>query len=245
MGRDLLYKPAVPQQLPDEQSVEKAGEAGKAGKLGVKGPSGRDLGGVSDSHVRLPAGSTPRVQQVIGAQAHKAAYFNKDISGLKEVNQRASNMQALRGGQGATDLKKIVLPPAIGIDNPDPEQLAAASALMGLDGSIELDLESLLGRQGAWARGQGVTAEMLLARMQQLEEMVAARKEALRRMNAAGADRVAGSVTVSQASTANGEALDNAEDVVAEGRELVERTAAQAEGMHYRLAKMLGIKRSK
>jgi hypothetical protein len=39
--------------------------------------------------------------------------------------------------------------------------------------------------------------------------------------------------------------MDAVEDLASEGRALVERTASQAEGMHRRLAKMLGIKRSR
>ena len=77
--------------------------------------------------------------------------------------------------------------------------------------------------------------------MAQLEEMVEARKAALQRM--AAARQPAYSVTVEQAVTANGNALEETEDVVDAGRELVERTAEQAAGMHFRLAKMLGIKK--
>ena len=73
----------------------------------------------------------------------KAAYFNKDISGVKETNLAQSNMKALRGAEGATDLRKIVLPPAVGVENPDPVELRAATDLMGLDGSFDLDLETL------------------------------------------------------------------------------------------------------
>jgi hypothetical protein len=111
---------------------------------------------------------------------------------------------------------------------------------MGLEGDLELNLESLLGRQGAWLKGKGVTAEMIEARLAQLEAMVAARKEALRRMAAARAGGQ--SVTIEQAVATDGNALEQTEDVVEAGRELVERTADQAAGMHYRIAKMLGIK---
>src|SRR5690606_29535963 len=115
--------------------------------------------------------------------AFKAAYFNQDSSGVREVNLRQSNAAALRGGEGASDLRKIVLPPsASGITTPDPGQLRGATDLMGLDGSFELNLESMLGRQSAWTRGKGVTAEMIQARMQQLEQMILDRKRALQRL---------------------------------------------------------------
>ena len=135
MGRDLLYKPQIPQQLPDE-GTEEGPKAKKGGAKGVKGA--RDLGGVGESvQVKLPAGARgPRA----GAPAHKAAYFNKDISGVKDANLAQSNMKALRGAEGATDLRKVVIPPAVGIENPDPADLRAASVLMGLDGGLELNL---------------------------------------------------------------------------------------------------------
>jgi hypothetical protein len=52
-------------------------------------------------------------------------------------------------------------------------------------------------------------------------------------------------VTLGRADTAKGRGLEQAEDVVKAGAELVQDTATQAEGMHKRLAKMLGIKRNK
>jgi hypothetical protein len=237
-GRDLLHKPQVPQVLPDDASGEK-----KVDKTGTKAPRARDLGGVPGDEPAMPAPRADRVGPPTRTPAHRAAYFNRDTSGVHEVNQRASNMAALRGGQGATDLKKIVLPPAIGVDHPEPEVLRGAGDLIGLDGSLDLSLESFLGRQGQWVRQKGVTVEMLEARMAQLEEMVAARKAALLRMINAPSRELPSSVTVAQAVSAHGEALEESEDLAAEGRELIGRVAEQAEGMHRRLAKMLGIKR--
>lgn len=237
-GRDLLYKPQVPQALPDDGTDQK-----KVSKTGTKAPRGRDLGGVPAERPSAPPAPRGRAAPGARAPAHRAAYFNNDTSGVHEVNQRASNMAALRGSQGATDLKKIVLPPAVGVEHPEPEVLRGVGDLMGLDGSLDLSLESFLGRQGQWARQKGVTVEMLEARMAQLEDMVAARKAALLRMINVQQRDLPYSVTVTQAVSAHGEALQQSEDLAAEGRALIGRVAEQAEGMHRRLAKMLGVKR--
>ena len=117
--------------------------------------------------------------------------------------------------------------------------------MMGLDGSLELNLQTLLGRQSGWAHSKGVTVDMILERLKQLQEMVDARKAALKRMLTGRAKTRAQSVTLEQANDAQGEALQQTDDVVTAGAELVQRTSAQAEGMHKRLAKMLGIKRNK
>jgi hypothetical protein len=84
---------------------------------------------------------------------------------------------------------------------------------------------------------------MLEERMAQLEEMVGARRAALLRMINVANRELPHSVTVAQAVSARGEALEQSDDLAAEGRELIGRVAEQAEGMHRRLAKMLGIKR--
>jgi hypothetical protein len=234
MSRDLLYKPNVPVIGPEESDPK----VKKADKTGTKGLRGRDLGGVTEPsatpEVQTPA-ETPAVKKT---PAYRAAYFNRDSSSVKEINQRQSGLKALRGAEGASDLRKVVLPPAAYVDTPNPEVLRGASDLMGLDGSFELDLQSLLGRQSAWTRGQGVTAETIEQRKKQLERMVEARKAALARMKA----KRAASVTVEQAVRAGGKALTQVQDVVSAGRELVGKTAAQAAGMHRRIAKTLGIK---
>ncbi|OGQ85297.1 MAG: hypothetical protein A2289_10845 [Deltaproteobacteria bacterium RIFOXYA12_FULL_58_15] len=235
-GRDLLHKPQVPIILPDEATDNsKTDVVKKPGKVG----GARDLGRVSEgSSSQAPAARAPQTK----APAFKAAYFNSDTSGVREVNQRASNMKALRGGEGASDLRKIVLPPPPrGMESPEPARLRDASSLMGLDGSVDLCLENMLGRQGQWARGEGVTAEMILQRMEQLAVMVEARKVALARM-LKQQRRLPPSPTVDQAVKAGGDAVNQSEDIAADGRELMERTAGAAAGMHRRLAKMLGIK---
>lgn len=239
-GRDLLYKPQVPILVPEES------EGGKAGgkKPGMKGQQSRDLGGVG------PA--TPMARQPSGAgtdpnrmPAHKAAYFNQDISGVREVNHRASTSQAMRGAQGASDLRKVVLPPAMGIETPDPVQLRAAGDLMGLDGSFAIDLQNLLARQHALVRSPGVTVELVRQRIQMLEQLVAMRRAALQRMRQGRSSKRASSVTLEHAELTDGHALEGIEDIASYGAAFVQRTAAQAEGMHQRLAKMLGIKRPK
>jgi len=222
MGRDLLYKPPVPVVQPEEEGKPKTGQK----------PT-RDLGGVGKTF-EAPAGYTAPAKNA----AFKAAYFNRDSSAVGTVNLRQSGAQALRGSESAVDLKKVVLPPPIGVASPDPGQLRGATDLMGLDGTYELGLESLLGRQSAWARGKNATREALEARLAQLEQMVEDRRRALARMA-----RTGGSVTVEQAVSKHGRALEDGEDVVEAGRTLVQATAGQAEGMHARIAKMLGIKR--
>jgi hypothetical protein len=182
--------------------------------------------------------------QTVKNPAFKAAYFNQDTSGVRQANLRGSQAQAMRGGEGASDLKKIVLPPSnYGIDTPDPVQLRGATDLMGLDGSFELNLESMIGRQGAWAKGKGVTPEMIEARMKQLEQMILDRKRALARMKNGKGKKKATSVTVELADSAGGKAMEQVDDVVTAGKELIGRTVGQADGMHKRVAKALGIKR--
>lgn len=240
MARDLLYKPPVPQALPDEAS-----ESDKARKIGVKAPTGRDLGGVGDivpKPVEKPAGLKARAPDAKDP-AYKAAYFNKDSSGVREVNQNASMMQALRGSKGATDLRQVVIPAShLNIETPDPAVLNGASAMMGLDGDFELSLENLLARQNSFAHGEGVTAELLLQRIEQLEVMVEARKTAIARMGAGRSAYAAQSVTLEQAQKSGGRAVDESEDLASDGTELIERTAEQAKAMHRRIAKALGKK---
>ena len=135
-NRDLLYKPNVPAVPSEEESATKQ-SIDKAGvKVGVKVPAGRDIGGVpGDAPLRPPPARTQETGRS-GQPAFKAAYFNKDVSGVREANLRQSNLAALRGAQGVTDLKKVVLPPAIGVETPDPAQIREAGDLMGLDGAI-------------------------------------------------------------------------------------------------------------
>ncbi|MEM6733488.1 MAG: hypothetical protein AAF658_18155, partial [Myxococcota bacterium] len=127
---------------------------------------------------------------------------------------------------------------------PDPSVLGAASDLMGLEELEGFSLESLLTRQNTFAQSEGITVEMLELRMQQLESMVEARRVALNRM-ASGERTSSASVTVEHAMTVDGQGVQAAEDIATEGTSLVSRTADQAEGMHRRIAKALGIKRQK
>ncbi|MBI3179086.1 MAG: hypothetical protein HYZ27_05455 [Deltaproteobacteria bacterium] len=223
-GRDLLYKPPVPLPVQEEQSGAKP--ADKAKRV-------RDLGGVPADTARSRV-STDHTR----AAAYKAAYFNKDISGVHQANPRAKPMQALRGSEGALDLKKVVLPPAMGGETPNPDQLRAAGDLMGLGQGLEASFAGLLGRQKGWLLGKGVTVEMIKARLAQLADMIEARRAALKRM----LGRRSASATLDQAESAGGAALDKVEDVAGEGSELVRKVSEEAQGMHRRLAKMLGIK---
>ena len=236
-GRDLLYKPQI-SYIPEEES--KGAEAKKtnkpAHKAPVKGP--RDLGQVGGSVLKQMARSAAAGK----AQTHNHAYFNKDSSGVRAANLAQSGMKALRGSEEATNLRKVVLPPAIGVDHPEPGVLQGAMDLMGVADGFSSDLASLLGRQGAWAKSKGMTVEMLEARMAQLEEMVEARKAALGRMAEGRSDQPVTSVTVLHAARSAGGALDDVEDVAAAGNDLIRETASQADGLHARLAKMFGVK---
>jgi hypothetical protein len=255
--RDLLHKP-IPIVVPEEPSAGKKGvPPASLDKLGLK-VRGRDLGGESAPPARgptrdadappPPAGAPPAEAPARPSRgrgpAYKAAYFNKDVDGSAGVNQRAKPMQALRGQDGAADLRKVVLPPPVEVEVPNPEQLRAAVELMGNGDLQGLDLGSLLARQGSWSKSQGVTPEMIMARLEQLRQMVEARVAALQRMGHLPMDRVARSVTLAQAATSGGEALTQVEDLAGEGGELVRATARQAEGLHQRLAKALGVKGS-
>lgn len=151
MGRDLLYKPPVPIVTGDDSEVK---PASKAVKRPPQVERGRDLGGVgSPTPEPVVTTSTPSAKSSSAERAaFKNPYFTKDSSGVGVANQRQRTMQALRGAEGATDLRKVILPPAIGIETPDPNVLRGSSDLMGIDGSFHLGLEALVGRQSAWTR---------------------------------------------------------------------------------------------
>lgn len=249
--RDLLHK-AAPLVVPEDKGTGKKGlPAQSTDKLGLK-TRGRDIGGsgdavalkkVGDSEgpAAAPAPAAKETVQQARGPAYKSAYFTKDIESTAQVNLRSRPMQALRGSEGASDLKRVVLPPSGSVEVPNPDQIRAASELMGLSGH-PLDLGSLLSRQGNWAKQKGVTVEMIEARMAQLRSMVNDRVQALQRMGRLTSDRLARSVTLAQAATMGGQALDQVQDVASEGGELVRNTSEQAEGMHTRLAKVLGLK---
>jgi hypothetical protein len=92
------------------------------------------------------------------------------------------------------------------------------------------------------ARSSGVTREMLEARMTLLNAMVEARKAALERMRNGRAKEYAKSKTLERARGALGNAMADVKDVAGEGTEIIREVRDQADGLHRRLAKMLGIK---
>ncbi len=247
-GRDLLYKPPVPQIITEEGSG--TGAKSQQGKYGGKVPGGRELGNVGESiRAKLEAKLADAGNTTIGTPgpgvvpAYKAEYFNRDVSGVNQVNLRTRGAAALRGSEGATDLRKIVIPPAYGIENPDPAIIRSAVDLMGLEPGTAYDLASMLTRQGAIVRNPNVTKEMIEARLAMLNAMVQARKAALARMAKRRAAKAVNNRTLALARNADGRGLDKAIDVASEGSNLIEEVRGDAEGMHKRLAKMLGIKR--
>jgi len=237
-GRDLLYKPQVT-YIPEEETKgpkDKAKSSADKAKAPVKGA--RDLGHVGASVLKQMA----RAQESGAPKAFKHTYFNNDISGVGNPNLGANRMKALRGSSEAADLRKVVIPGAVGIEHPEPAVLQGAMDLMGAAEGFSNDLASLLGRQGAWAQSKGMTVEILQERLAQLEAMVEARKAALGRMAEGRSDRPVTAVTVLHAAQAAGQGLEGVDDVAAAGTDLVRATADQAQGLHARLAKMFGVK---
>lgn len=233
--------------MPDEDADgKKALPARSTDKLGLK-VRGRDLGGTVEAKAAAGVGApapAPAAAQApaarVGSPAFKAAYFNKDVIATNNVNLRAKPMQALRGGEGATDLKKVVLPPPVGAQTPDPARLRAAIDLMGAVTGFDADLASLVARQGAWTKGPGVTAAMIQARMAQLEHMVQDRIAALRRMAESSSNCLGRSVTTSRAAEAQGTTIQ-VENLAEDGAALVRTTTVQAQGLHHWIAKALKV----
>lgn len=239
MSRDLLYKPQVPILLPDEEDQSKKVGKTDAKKLdiGVKGPSGRDIGGTHEN-TATPGSTGP---------AFKNPYFTQDTRQVYAPNMRSSTMQALRGGEGVTDLKKVVLPLSpMGIDTPNAAQLRDAGNLMQIeDASMSQDLASLVSRQGMWAQAKGMTVEMLEARLRHLEQMVADRKLALARFLKLPTERLSQSATLQNGAVTEKHGAQEVDDIASAGTQLVQENLGRADGMHKRIAKTLGIKRSK
>lgn len=262
-NRDLLHKP-MPLSSNEELKTDKTSPpAPQLNKLGVQNRS-RDLGGESQKDKEQPSPATsqpvskstptPAKSQKAGAQpvesetpargpAYRSAYFNRDVASTQEANPRAQPMRALRGDEGATDLKKVVLPPPLSENIPNPEYLQTALELMRVDDLQHLDLGGLLGRQGAWSKAKGVTAEMIQQRLTQLQQMVEARLAALKRIQQLPKQQVAKSATLAQAMTQDADAVAQTPDLEAAGRELIASTVDQASGLHQRLSKVLGVKK--
>ena len=232
MGRDLLYKPSVPFQLPDDEE-----EGGKVKKK-KQAQQARELGRVgTDAKSQLLA------QRATGAQraAYNNPYFNQDVSAVRQANFASKPMASLRGDEAASDLRQVVLPASVK-EAPQPEELSSAGALMGLGLAERVSIQDLLGRQAGWLQGKGVTVDMIEARMAQLEAMVAARKAALARVNSEGPQHT--NVTLVQAIAADGGAMNAGDDLATEATRLVRGVEQEASGMHVRLAKTLGLKKS-
>ena len=251
-NRDLLHKP-IPVGAPEEAAGENKLPATPAlNKLGVQNRS-RDIAGESDPIIapverqEVPTSRGPRRPPAPETQhnrgpAFRAPYFNKDIESTGAVNQRTRSMKALRGDEGASDLKKIIIPPPRGAETPDPQTLHSALELMAPHQLNRLDLGSLLARQGAWSKTQGVTAEMIAQRLAQLKQMVQDRLVALARVARLSPQHFARSATLTQAISSDGRGHETPTDLNAAGRDLVHSTATQANGLHARLAKVLGSK---
>lgn len=261
--RDLLNKP-MPLIRPEEHAPDKKGLlAPILGKLGVQ-TRAKEVGTEKDAPAlkqdKSPAPGGPKglprpalkrdVRAPIGTpvgapeeKAYKAAYFNKDVGALGAPNLRARPMAALRGEEGATDLKKVVLPPLTGSATPSPEMLGAALSAMGPAEMEAPHLMGLLERQAQWAQAKTTTAEQLQARMAQLEDMVAARREALERMAGLTPEHFGRSRTLTLGVTADPRVPVEPEGLENDANRLIDETAAQAGGLHTRLMKVMGIKR--
>ncbi len=256
MGRDLLYRPPPGYILPDE---EEEGEGGK--KVGAKDKTA----GTKPQPLSAKVSRASEVGETVAkapkaTPAHLNAYFNKDVNGLRQVNQATSQMKALRGGEGAADLRKIVLPASELRQAPVPEELDRAGRLMGLAGGLAGDgasskqpeFEDYLGRMAAWAQDKRRSVADIEALKAHFERMVAARKAALQRLRKSRGQHGAGenidlapnhgNTTWLQAEAAGGGAVEESEDLAGDARALVRATKEQAAPMHARVRKVLGIK---
>ena len=221
MGRDLLYKPPVPIQLPDEEEEDgkKVKEAQKQGAA-AKGQGATRPGA---------AKGAPR-------PAFMNQYFNRDVNALSQANQAASSMRALRGEESAMDLKQIVLPTPDGLE--DTEGLASVASRVVATVERAEGLRGALVTLAQWAQ-ENEGKSSLGARMAQLEEMVEARKAAMARLKSLGVERAATHPTFAQLLAREHE-TDAPEDVMGEAQRLSEETLSLAEGMLQRLKKARG-----
>jgi hypothetical protein len=215
VGRDLFYKPggAPPSVIDDDKTAPTKNAR----------PAGSSKTEASDS-------AAP-------AAAYKAAYFNRDISDVRAVNQATLRMRALRGASEATDLRKVVLPAPEQMRMPEADDLRGAAELMGAHRGFASTIEGLIGRLAAWLRSGGMTADRIRARQEQLAALMAQRRTAVGRMRRAAAGQAGRSPTLRRAfedADADGAEAD-------EGDALLEATGRQAGGLHRRIAKMLGL----
>lgn len=228
-----------------EQAPPHSGPAVRGrGQPAVKGrsaqqPDLRNGQGQSGAAVDAPA---PR------EAAFRAAYFNRDVGSTAAVNLRARPMAALRGEEGATDLKRVVLPPPQQALVPQPEQLGGAFARMVPEGQVSAtgapQLQDLIGSLSAWAQQPNMTYEQLQARMQQLEGMVELRKQALARMAQLSPAHLQRSCNLTQAIMVEGTDPLASPTLAEDAQALVEGSHQQAAGLHGRLAKVMGVKKT-
>ena len=242
MGRDLLYKPQTV-ILPDEEEDEKAvKKSDKAAKHQAK--QAREVG--------RSLGVDPRIQKQLDAKLQKGArgpafkndYFNKDVSNVGQTNQSTNSMKALRGSEGAADLRNIVLPALEGEGCAGATELRSAGEMMGLEGDASTSLEGLLQREGDWAQNPKNSLEALKSRFEEMERMVQTRKEALAKMrDKPKGDLHSANPTMRQADVSEDLALGDFGDLVGEANTLISAVEGQSVNMHDRLKKTLGIKK--
>lgn len=182
------------------------------------------------------------LQQMNGPQ--KAHAYNHEIFNavkMDRTNFNQSSAMTMRGDPAILDLKKVTLPSPQGVSSPEPGIIGGAVNKMGLSGQMATDMGSLLGGQASWASQKGMTVAKLKARMAELENQVALRKQALARMGQINPDGLSSSPTLEQASWAMEEGVPDDLDPIESGSLLIETTKDQAERLHYHLAKMLGM----
>ena len=222
MGRDLLYKPPVPIQLPDEE--EEDGKKVKDAKAKQGAPTSTAKGAAA-------ARGAPR-------PAFMNQYFNRDVNALSQANQAQSTMRALRGEESAMDLKQIVLPTPDGLEETEGLAMVASKVVAACE--RDEGVRGALVAMAQWAQ-ENEGKESMNARWAQLEEMVEARKIALQRLKGVGVEQVAQHPTIAQLLARENE-TDAPDDVMGGAQELSERTQSLAEGMLRRLKKARGEK---
>ena len=264
--RDLLHKPS-PLVKPEGDDKSAAPPAPARGRLGVAerprevareadaqavggkssgarqpGPAGTpDAAGTRPGAAADP--STPTGAPAPAPKAFRNAYFNKDVAATGALNQRTREMAALRGQEGAADLRRVVLPHPPGAENPSPQDLHGALARMGGAEAEGTEFTELLGRQAAWTRREGVTPEAIAAAQAKLAALVELRRAALQRMRALPPSHLEAAPSLGQAVVAADAGAQPPPDPEAEAEALVHANARRGAGMRRRLAKVMGSKR--